>query len=75
MAHLPMTQSSPRLTKAAARAGQTGTTGSRLLAAMTDRDLIALVIFCGIGILLTINVILRFPDFGVRLEELTQYLG
>jgi hypothetical protein len=75
MAHLPVLQNSPRSTKSAARAEQTGTIGSRLLATMSDRDLIALVIFCGIGILLTVNVILRFPDFGIRLQELAQFLG
>ncbi len=75
MAHLPAMQSAPRATKSAPRPAQTVTTGSRLLAAMTDRDLITVVIFCGIGILVTVNVILRFPDFGARLQELSQLLG
>jgi hypothetical protein len=75
MAHLPVIQSSARSTESAARVEQTATTSSRLLAAMSDRDLLALVIFCGIGILVTVNVILRFPDFGAQLQQLALFLG
>ena len=35
-----------------------------MVAAISNRDLQAVVVFSTIGFLVTINVVLRFPDFG-----------
>jgi hypothetical protein len=42
---------------------------SWLKAAMANPDLVAVVIFCLIGLLLALNVMLRFPDFGAVIEQ------
>jgi len=39
-------------------------------AAMCSRDLHAIFYFCTIGFLVTMNVVVRFPDFGQMLAEL-----
>jgi hypothetical protein len=44
----------------------------RLVATITDRDLIMVVTFCAIGLLVTVNVILRFPDL-LSVESLEQF--
>jgi hypothetical protein len=41
----------------------------RFVAAITTPDLLAVVIFCLIGLLLALNLILRFPDFGAVIEQ------
>jgi hypothetical protein len=35
-----------------------------ILGAITNPEFIAVVIFCAIGLLVTLNVLLRFPDWG-----------
>jgi hypothetical protein len=47
--------------------------GAWLRAAKADPDLFIIVAFCLIGLLVTINVILRFPDFGISVEQLQQF--
>ena len=37
---------------------------SRFVATITNPDLIAVVVFCTIGLLVALNLILRFPDLG-----------
>jgi hypothetical protein len=47
----------PRVQKASLR--------SRLVTAISNNpDLVAIVLFCVIGLLATVNLILRFPDLG-----------
>ena len=46
---------------------------SRLFAAIADPDLHAVIAFCLIGFLLTLNFILRFPDFGAVIEQYNQF--
>ena len=41
----------------------------RFVTAVTDPDLLTFVAFCLIGFLLTLNFILRFPDFGLIIEQ------
>jgi hypothetical protein len=36
-------------------------------------DLNAVVVFCLIGLLLALNLILRFPDFGAVIEQYNQF--
>ena len=46
---------------------------SRAAAIVFKSDLQAITIFCAIGLLLTVNVIVRFPDFGIQLAELSVF--
>jgi hypothetical protein len=45
---------------------------SRLVAAR-DSDLTAVAIFCAIGLLATLNLILRFPDLGAIIAQYNQF--
>jgi len=46
---------------------------SSVAAIAGNRDLQAVVLFCAIGILLTFNVIVRFPDFGAQVAQLAVF--
>ena len=43
------------------------------LAALNDPNLIAIVQFCAIGLLVTLLVMLRFPDLGEIIEQCYQF--
>jgi len=45
---------------------------SWLAAAVRDPGLIAVVLFCAIGLLVTLNLILRFPDLGAIIAQYNQ---
>ena len=55
------------------QAEKTGTEWSRLVTAIANPDLHAIVAFCLIGFLLALNLILRFPDFGAVIEQYNQF--
>ena len=55
------------------QAEKTGTEWSRLVTAIANPDLHAVVAFCLIGFLLALNFILRFPDFGAVIEQYNQF--
>lgn len=42
---------------------------SWLKTVVANPDLVAIVIFCLIGLLLALNIMLRFPDFGALIEQ------
>jgi hypothetical protein len=42
-------------------------------AELKDPDLIAVALFCAIGLLVTINVILRSPDLGAIITQYSQF--
>ena len=44
-------------------------TWDRIVAATTNPDLIAVMLFCAIGLLIALNLILRFPDAGLLVEQ------
>jgi hypothetical protein len=46
---------------------------SLIVAVLSDRDLHAVIAFSAIGILLTFNIILRFPDFGAQVASLAAF--
>ena len=46
---------------------------SRLVSVITNPNLLAIMIFCLIGFLLSLNFILRFPDFGAVIEQYSQF--
>ncbi len=45
----------------------------QLFAIFTDPDLPMIIAFCLLGLLLTLNLILRFPDFGALIEQYNQF--
>lgn len=47
----------------------TDTHWSQLLTELTDANFVTIAIFCAFGLLLTANVIMRFPEFGAVLQE------
>jgi uncharacterized membrane protein YdfJ with MMPL/SSD domain len=55
------------------QAEKPGTEWSRLVTAIANPDLHAVVAFCLIGVLLALNLILRFPDFGAVIEQYNQF--
>ena len=44
-------------------------TWDRIVAATTNPDLIAVTLFCAIGLLISLNLILRFPNAGLFVEQ------
>jgi hypothetical protein len=49
------------------------TAWSRFIAVLSNSDLQAVVAFCTIGFLLTINAVLFFPDFGATFAQLALF--
>ena len=45
----------------------------RLVALLSDPVLLAVSVFCVIGLLITLNLIIRFPDFTAVSEQFQQY--
>jgi hypothetical protein len=74
MTLLPEGRRSPPPTKSTGRSAGIGKTAWREMAAATmTSDLGAVVAFCVIGLLLALNLILRFPDFGAVIEQYNQF--
>jgi hypothetical protein len=46
---------------------------SWLRTVISDPNLIATALFCLIGLLTTVNLILRFPDFGAIIAQYNQF--
>jgi hypothetical protein len=62
---MPMRGELPTISaRSRARPSAAQTAWSRLYATISNPDLQAVVGFCTIGLLIAINLILRFPDFG-----------
>jgi len=71
MTQPPVARNIPRSMKSPTRqSGGAEAAWSRFVAMITNPDLIMIVAFCMIGLLVTVNVILRFPDFGLTAEQL-----
>ncbi len=49
------------------------TVWSRVVTVVANPNLLAIVAFCLIGLLLSLNLILRFPDFGAVIEQANQF--
>jgi hypothetical protein len=45
----------------------------QIFAIFTNPNVAMIVAFCLIGLLLTLNLILRFPDFGAVIEQYNQF--
>ena len=74
MTSLPISHGSPRWVYPALRSSGTLAT-DRFRAVTTDRNLIIVAAFCLIGLLVTLNLIFRFPSFQPSTEEIAQFLG
>jgi hypothetical protein len=67
---MPMRGELPTITtRIHTRASQFKTVWSRLAAVLFDPELQTVVAFSMIGLLVMLNVILRFPDFGQTFTE------
>ena len=74
MPHQPITHDSPRSIKSAFRGSdetQSATNGLR--AFIAGPNLFIILAFCAIGLLVTLNLLFRFPDFGIDVEQLSQF--
>ena len=71
MTHLPVMRDFQPLTKLNNRRGTaTEAAWHRIVAVVTNPDLIAVAAFCAIGLAITMNVLLRHPDVGLTIEQL-----
>ena len=61
------------LFRASRRTHATETVWSRLVGVIADPNLLAVVALCRIGLLLSLNLILHFPDFGAVIEQYNQF--
>lgn len=89
MTHLPVIRELQPLTKSKTRGSiargsmaqgsndrrseVTATVWNRIVAAMTNPNFLAVVMFCVVGFLVAVNLILRFPDFGLTVEQFGQF--
>ena len=70
----PATQNLQPATKSAGLlAGVMKATWNRVIVVLSDPVLVAISVFCLIGLLVTLNLIIRFPDFTAVSEQFQQY--
>jgi hypothetical protein len=50
-------------------------TWDRIVATTTDLNLLAVTIFCLVGCLIAVSLILRFPDAGLTVEQSSLFEG
>jgi hypothetical protein len=74
MTSLPITRDPPRSIYPVLRSRGNFATGW-LHAVMTDRSLVIIAAFCLIGLLVTLNLVFRFPSFQPSMEQIAQILG
>jgi hypothetical protein len=75
MTSLPVTRNAARsINVAVLRRGNTSDADG-LRDAMADPDLIAILIFCSVGLLITFNAIIGFASFASSVDQLAQFLG
>lgn len=53
--------------------GATGSALAEFVEVITDPELLTVVAFSLIGLLLALNFMLRFPDFGAVIEQYNQF--
>jgi hypothetical protein len=73
MTLLPEARRSPPMKSTGRPAAIAKTAWRQTVAAIMTPDLRAVVVFCLIGLLLALNLILRFPDFGAVIEQYNQF--
>jgi len=55
------------------RATARPTSWSRFIAVISDPELVAIILFCTTGFLMTIDAVLDFPDFATLFAQLTSF--
>jgi hypothetical protein len=74
MTQLPLRREHQPLAKSASQQIKSAETAwHRLVVTITNPNLVTVVAFCAIGLLVTIYLILRFPDFGALIERYNQF--
>jgi hypothetical protein len=72
MTHLPVSRKLQPLTKP--RILQSDETSwDHFVAAINNPELLVIVAICALGLLITLNFILRFPGFGAVIEQYNQF--
>jgi hypothetical protein len=74
MTSVPITRGPLRSAYSGLRTGEPSAT-SWLRSVLSDRNLIILAALCLIGLLVTLNLVFRFPVFQPGIEEIAQILG
>jgi hypothetical protein len=72
--HLPTRELEPT-TKPEDRRSKTPQMRDRIVAALTNPDLFAVVLLFVIACLIAANLILRFPDLGLTVEQFNPFAG
>jgi hypothetical protein len=74
MSHMPINRKLQPLVKPQRRHVETAVKlWPRVVAAITNSDMLAVITFSLIGLLLTINFMLRFTDLGAVIEQYNQF--
>jgi hypothetical protein len=74
MKQLPVRHEPQSLVKPVARrAPAAETPWDRLAAALAEPNLFTVAAFCAIGLLIALNLILRFPEFGAVIQQYNQF--
>jgi hypothetical protein len=61
------------MTTLVTKTGPEETRRPRLVAALANPDVLAIVAFCLIGLLVALNLILHFPVFSAVIEQYSQF--
>ena len=72
---MPMTGELPITTAKACNQSKLESISAKCFAIISNRDLHFIVGFCLAGFLLTVNVVMRFPDFGQAFATLQVFPG
>jgi hypothetical protein len=71
-----MTHEASRSIKSAFRGSDNAKSAAgQLRAAVAEPNLFIILSFCAIGLLVNLNPMFRFPDFGIGVEQLEQFQG
>jgi hypothetical protein len=74
MTSMPVTRTPSRSVYAGLRTSEPSAAGW-LRTVLSDRNLIIIAALCIIGLLVTLNLVFRFPVFQPSIEEIAQTLG
>jgi hypothetical protein len=75
MKHLRTRELEPTIKHEDRRSKTRDATWDRIVATITNPNLIAVMIIGIIGCLIAVNLILRFPDLGLTVEQFNPFAG
>ena len=73
MTQMPVMRELQPLTKPGRRGNAAKTAWSQFVATIINPDLVMVVVFCAIGLLVSANVMLHFPEVGATIVQLEQF--